>query len=196
MKSLMIKVMLCHSKEHEYVHPNPIPPKNFLSLPPLNWEFLGNSSGNPYTVHTNVYAQGKGNKEHQFYLWFDPTTAFHTYSIVSNPQRIIFLVDNSPIRVFQNSKAIGIPFPKSQPMRVYSSLWSADDWATQGWQVKTDWTKAPFTTFYRNYNAMGMLSHLQDHLVLLVILLMIRHGKLKNLILQAEIGSDGCKASL
>ncbi|KAK3004267.1 hypothetical protein RJ639_017875, partial [Escallonia herrerae] len=110
---------------------------------------------NPYTVHTNVYAQGKGNKEHQFYLWFNPTAAFHTYSIVSNPQRIIFLVDNSHIRVFQNSKAIGIPFPKSQPMRVYSSLWNADDWATQSWQVKTDRTKAPFTAFYRNYNANG-----------------------------------------
>ncbi|KAK3025971.1 hypothetical protein RJ639_040945 [Escallonia herrerae] len=40
-------------------------------------------------------------------------------------------------------------------MRVYSSLWNADDWATQGWQVKTDWTKAPFTAFYKNYNANG-----------------------------------------
>ncbi|KAK2979166.1 hypothetical protein RJ640_007466 [Escallonia rubra] len=122
-----------------------------MSLPPLNWEFLGNSSGNPYTVHTNVYAQGKGNKEQQLHLWFHPTAAFHTYSIVWNP----FLVENSPIRVFQNSKAIGVPFPKSQPMRVYSSPWNADDWATQGGQVKTDWTKAPFIASYRNYNANG-----------------------------------------
>ncbi|KAK2978490.1 hypothetical protein RJ640_003244 [Escallonia rubra] len=124
----------------------------------IDFEFLGNSSGNPYTLHTNVYAQGKGNKEQQFHLWFDPTAAFHTYSIVWNRQRIIFLVDNSPIREFLNNAAIGVPFPTSQPMRVYSSLWNADEWATQGGRVKTDWTKAPFTASYRNFNANGCVN--------------------------------------
>ena len=63
-----------------------------------------------------------------------------------------FLVDNIPIRVFRNWETIGIPYPKSQPMRVYSTLWNADDWATRGGLVKTDWTKAPFTASYRNIN--------------------------------------------
>ncbi|KAL8131929.1 hypothetical protein AgCh_007727 [Apium graveolens] len=121
----------------------------------IDFEFLGNSSGSPYTIHTNVYAQGKGNKEQQFQLWFDPTKSFHTYSIVWNPQRIIFLVDNNPIRVFSNQESIGVPYPKSQHMRVYASLWNADDWATQGGRVKTDWTKAPFTAYYRNFNIKG-----------------------------------------
>ncbi|KAK3031195.1 hypothetical protein RJ639_035352 [Escallonia herrerae] len=42
-------------------------------------------------------------------------------------------------------------------MRVYSSLWNADDWATQGEQVKTDWTKAPFTAskLQRQWALMG-----------------------------------------
>ncbi|KAL8507960.1 hypothetical protein ACS0TY_018491 [Phlomoides rotata] len=118
----------------------------------IDFEFLGNASGLPYTIHTNVFAQGKGNKEQQFRLWFDPTAAFHTYSIIWNPHRIIFMVDNSPMRVFNNHEAIGIPFPKNQAMRVYCSLWNADDWATQGGRVKTDWTKAPFVAFYRNLN--------------------------------------------
>ncbi|CAA2971562.1 xyloglucan endotransglucosylase hydrolase 2-like [Olea europaea subsp. europaea] len=121
----------------------------------IDFEFLGNASGQPYTVHTNVYSQGKGNKEQQFHLWFDPTSAYHTYSIVWNSQRIIFLADNIPIRVFNNHQAIGIPFPTNQPMRVYCSLWNADDWATQGGRIKTDWTKAPFVASYRNFNVNG-----------------------------------------
>ncbi|KAL3502885.1 hypothetical protein ACH5RR_037334 [Cinchona calisaya] len=118
----------------------------------IDFEFLGNASGQPYTIHTNVYAQGKGDREQQFHPWFDPTAAFHTYSIVWNPDRIIFLVDNSPIRVFNNNEGIGIPFPNKQPMRVYCSLWDADDWATEGGQIKTDWKLAPFFASYRNFN--------------------------------------------
>jgi len=44
-------------------------------------------------------------------------------------------------------------YPKNQAMRIYSSLWNADNWATRGGLVKTDWSKAPFVSSYRNFNA-------------------------------------------
>ncbi|XP_027348442.1 xyloglucan endotransglucosylase/hydrolase 2-like [Abrus precatorius] len=119
----------------------------------IDFEFLGNLSGEPYMVHTNIYTQGVGNREQQFYLWFDPTKSFHTYTIVWNPQRIIFMVDNIPIRVFNNYEARGVPFASSQPMRLYSSLWCAEQWATRGGLVKTSWSFAPFKAYFNNFDA-------------------------------------------
>ena len=123
----------------------------------IDFEFLGNLSGDPYTVHTNVYTQGKGEREQQFHLWFDPTADFHTYSFTWNPKHIIFSVDDTPIREFKNLESIGVQYPKNQAMSLYSSLWDAEDWATRGGLVKTDWSQAPFTASYRNFNANGCI---------------------------------------
>lgn len=45
----------------------------------------------------------------------------------------------------------GVAFPNQKPMRIYSTLWDAEDWATMGGRVKTDWSKAPFVASYRNF---------------------------------------------
>ncbi|KAK6235908.1 hypothetical protein SCA6_011245 [Theobroma cacao] len=126
----------------------------------IDFEFAGNLSGDPSTVHTNVITGGKGDREQQFHLWFDPSVDFHTYSILWNPHVIIFYVDGTPIREFKNVDSTKVPFPKSRAMRIHSSIWNADDWATRGGLVKTDWTKAPFTSFLQE------LQHTSLHLAL------------------------------
>ncbi|KAE8815628.1 putative xyloglucan endotransglucosylase/hydrolase protein 16 [Hordeum vulgare] len=118
----------------------------------IDLEFLGNSTGEPYTLHTNIFANGVGGREQQFKLWFDPSSEYHTYSIVWNPKRITIEVDGVTVRTFDNNQDQGVPFPSYQRQRVYGSFWSAEDWATQGGRVKTDWKLAPFISYYSNYN--------------------------------------------
>ncbi|KAI0495163.1 hypothetical protein KFK09_025312 [Dendrobium nobile] len=121
----------------------------------FDFEFLGNTTGEPYLVQTNIYVNGTGNREQRNDLWFDPTADFHTYGILWNPRQVVFLVDETPIRVFQNKEDKGIAFPGYQKMGVYSSLWNADDWATQGGRVKTNWSHAPFVVSYRDLKIDG-----------------------------------------
>ena len=61
-------------------------------------------------------------------------------------------VDGKAIRAFKNYEDQGVPYPTWQQQRVYGSLWDADEWATQGGAIKTDWSNAPFVAYYRNYN--------------------------------------------
>jgi len=121
----------------------------------LDFEFLGNRSGEPYILHTNVFTGGKGYREQRINLWFDPTKDYHSYSILWNMHQIVFFVDSVPIRVFKNSKDLGVRFPFDQPMRAYSSLWTAENWATRGGLEKTDWTKAPFIASYTDFHVDG-----------------------------------------
>lgn len=117
----------------------------------LDFEFLGNRSGQPYTVQTNVFALGKGGREQRVNLWFDPSLEFHRYSILWNHYHIVFSVDDIPIRVYKNNEARGVPFPKNQSMGIFSTLWEADNWATRGGLEKIDWSKAPFVASYRGF---------------------------------------------
>ncbi|EOA17126.1 hypothetical protein CARUB_v10005387mg [Capsella rubella] len=121
----------------------------------LDFEFLGNRSGQPYTVQTNVFAHGKGDREQRVNLWFDPSRDFHEYAISWNHLRIVFYVDKVPIRVYKNNEARKVPYPRFQPMGIYSTLWEADDWATRGGMEKINWSGAPFYAYYKDFDIEG-----------------------------------------
>ncbi|KAG7547878.1 Concanavalin A-like lectin/glucanase domain superfamily [Arabidopsis suecica] len=124
----------------------------------LDIEFLGNKEGKPIRVQTNVFTNGKGDREQKLVLWFDPTKDFHTYAILWNPYQIVFYVDNIPIRVFKNTTSEGMNYP-SKPMQVVVSLWNGEDWATDGGKSKINWALAPFKANFQGFNNSGCFAN-------------------------------------
>ncbi|KAH7442892.1 hypothetical protein KP509_02G006300 [Ceratopteris richardii] len=118
----------------------------------IDFEFLGNLTGEPYILQTNMYWNGTGGREQRNYLWFDPTKAYHNYSVLWNPQQIIIAVDGVPIRIVKNNEDIGVPYLLRRPMKIYASIWDGSIWATRGGAIKINWGKSPFDAYLAKYN--------------------------------------------
>ncbi|KAL3696560.1 hypothetical protein R1sor_010636 [Riccia sorocarpa] len=117
----------------------------------IDIEFLGNETGQPYVLQTNLFTNGVGGREQRTYLWFDPTTDFHNYSVIWNHQQITWLVDDTPIRIYKNiENELPNSYLKSQPMVLAASVFDASSWATRGGAVPTNWANAPFEVNYKD----------------------------------------------
>lgn len=62
-----------------------------------------------------------------------------------------FFVDDVPVRVFKNNRGIGIAYPDSQPVGIYSTIFNGENWATNDGWVKLNWTMAPFVATYEAF---------------------------------------------
>ncbi len=62
-----------------------------------------------------------------------------------------FLVDETPVRVFRNNENLGVPFPNSQGVGIYASIWDGSNWATDDGWVKLNWTYAPFIASFQDF---------------------------------------------
>ncbi|XP_013625500.1 PREDICTED: xyloglucan endotransglucosylase/hydrolase protein 31 [Brassica oleracea var. oleracea] len=120
-------------------------------------EFLGTTPGKPYSLQTNVFVRGSGDRnvigrEMKFNLWFDPTQDFHHYAILWNPNQIVFYVDDVPIRTYDRKNEAIFP---TRPMWLYGSIWDASDWATENGRIKADYRYQPFFAKYTNFKLAG-----------------------------------------
>jgi xyloglucan:xyloglucosyl transferase len=57
----------------------------------LDFEFLGNIAGKPWRFQTNLYGNGSTHRgrEERYRLWFDPTKAYHRYSILWTAKNVM-----------------------------------------------------------------------------------------------------------
>ncbi|RLN40226.1 putative xyloglucan endotransglucosylase/hydrolase protein 27 [Panicum miliaceum] len=122
----------------------------------LDFEFLGNVRGREWRVQTNVYGNGStaAGREERYGLWFDPTEDFHRYAILWSRDRIIFYVDETPIREVVRTESMGAQFP-SKPMSLYATIWDGSSWATSGGRYKVDYKYAPYVAEFADLALRG-----------------------------------------
>lgn len=57
----------------------------------IDFELLGHEKRRDWVLQTNLYGNGsvRTGREEKFYLWFDPTSDYHDYSILWNNHHIV-----------------------------------------------------------------------------------------------------------
>ncbi|KAJ6816587.1 putative xyloglucan endotransglucosylase/hydrolase protein 28 [Iris pallida] len=131
----------------------------------LDFEFLGNIRGREWRLQTNIYGNGSMGvgREERYSLPFDPTEDFHLYSILWSQDRIIFYIDNIPIREMVRSPSMGGDFP-SKPMSLYATIWDGSTWATLGGRYKVNYKYSPFVAEFADLVLHGCSVDPVDHL--------------------------------
>ncbi|XP_047326122.1 putative xyloglucan endotransglucosylase/hydrolase protein 1 [Impatiens glandulifera] len=96
------------------------------------------------TLQTNVFANDEGHREELVKLGFNPSADFHTYELNWSAKKIVFKVDDKTVRTFNYPTNY-----KSRPLHVEATVWNVS------WAGTVDWSKAPFTSYYRGFYING-----------------------------------------
>ncbi|MBA0552759.1 hypothetical protein Golob_023538, partial [Gossypium lobatum] len=99
----------------------------------IDIEFLGTTPDKPYTLQTNVYIRGSGDR-----------------NMIGREMK--FFVDDVPIRRYPRKSDATFP---TRPMWVYGSIWDASSWATENGRYKADYNYQPFVGQYTNFKVSG-----------------------------------------
>ncbi|XP_047314320.1 putative xyloglucan endotransglucosylase/hydrolase protein 1, partial [Impatiens glandulifera] len=110
----------------------------------LDFEFIGTKG----LIQTNIFTNDGGNREKRIQLGFDPSKDFHTYEIDLSSRRVVFRIDNKPIRVFLHSSRRNYI---SKPLHVEASIWNGT------WAGVVDWKKGPFKAYYQGFYIQGTI---------------------------------------
>ncbi|KAK2969644.1 hypothetical protein RJ640_025821 [Escallonia rubra] len=118
----------------------------------IDFEFLGRVQGQDWVVQTNMYGGGSTarGREERYVLWFDPSKGFHRYAVLWTEDRIIFYVDDVPIREVQKVAAMGGDWP-AKPMNFIGTIWNGSDWATNGGRDKLNMAYGPYIAKYSDF---------------------------------------------
>ncbi|CAI9107420.1 OLC1v1006770C1 [Oldenlandia corymbosa var. corymbosa] len=119
----------------------------------INLEILGSNIGQNFSIQTNVFVNGVGNKQHEIALPFDASEEFHEYNILWNSHLILTYVDDIAFRIFKNNSAIGVGYP-SKPMKIFASVSNGSDDLIRTdsgrSRTKIDWRDAPFAAQFKS----------------------------------------------
>ncbi|KAI9208893.1 glycosyl hydrolases family 16-domain-containing protein [Polychytrium aggregatum] len=111
----------------------------------IDYEFVGIS---PNSVWSNVFQNADFDTRQPLEIKnsFDTSADFHKYTIDWNADRIIWLVDDQPVRTYNNPHSASLPFPV-KPSYVQLGIWDGTN--TGGWAGTVDFTKS-FTAVFKS----------------------------------------------
>ncbi|KAL1991009.1 hypothetical protein VTN49DRAFT_5513 [Thermomyces lanuginosus] len=122
-------------------------------LDEIDWEFLG---GEPDTVQTNYFSKGDTSSYDREQTFAAPSNnkQFHTYTVDWTAERIVWLIDGTPVRTLKAAEAGSYGYPQT-PMMIRVGVWAGGDpnnaQGTIDWAGGlTNYNDGPFTMYCKS----------------------------------------------